>query len=97
MKSVDELQDIIDRYSKECNKVNFLIADSDITNNEDCGRIILEQSSLITKLQLQMNDVCREYSNFILKYKKEKDVSLDDIEKVRKEKGYVDEEELEEE
>ena len=91
MKTIGELDGIINSFSKECNRVNFLIADSDITSNEDCGKIILEQSSLITKLQLQLNEVCRDYTNFIMKNKKNKEVSLDDIEEVRKEKGYVDE------
>ena len=93
MKTTAELQDITKSFSTECNKVNFLIADSDITSNEDCGRIILEQSSLITRLKLQLDDVCQDYSNFILKHKKDKDISLDDIEEVRIEKDYLDEEE----
>lgn len=78
MKRLDELKEIQKQFRNEINKVHFMIAQTDLSDSTASARILLTQTELIDRIQLQLTETIEEYSNYIMKYGKSPSTTLDD-------------------
>lgn len=78
MKRLEELSEIQKNFRNEINKVHFMIAQTDLSDSTASARILLTQTELIDRLQLQLTETIEEYSNYIMKYGKKPSNTLDD-------------------